>query len=322
MTRDELHSAIMRPIELVGGGFEPGLVDTLVEQTVSQPGALPLLEYTLSELWKDREPDGTLTWDAFKAIGGAVEGGLARRADTVLAKQYTPEQQAELRAVLLRLVQPGEGAVDTRRRVPLVDLIPAGSSSEAVQALLKPLADERLITTGYNSESNEEIVEVSHEALIRACPTLGGWITTARGDLRLQIQLGEAARDWVSSDESPDLLWSGLRLANTEAWLERTRPRLNVRDQRFVDASRAQRQAHIIAELARVAAEEAARQRELDQARALADEQHRRAVAERQRAEEQVVAATRLRQRAVLLAGTLFVALVAAVAASVSGPRC
>jgi WD40 repeat protein len=270
MTRDELHSAITRPTELVGGSFEPGLVDTLVEQTISQPGALPLLEYTLLELWKERRSDGTLTWDAFKAIGGGVEGGLARRADTVLAKQYTPEQQAELRAVLMRLVQPGEGTVDTRRRVAMEDLVPAGSSVEAVQALLKPLADERLITTGYNRENNEEIVEVSHEALIRAWPTLGAWIATARGDLRLHIQLGEAARDWIASGENPDLLWSGLRLANTEAWLERARPRLNARDQRFIEASRAQRQAQIAAEQARTAAEEAARQRELDQARALA----------------------------------------------------
>jgi hypothetical protein len=167
---------------------------------------------------------------------------LARRADTVLAKQYTPEQQAELRVVLLRLVQPGEGTVDTRRRVALEDLIPAGSSSEAVQALLKPLADERLITTGYDQESDEETVELSHEALIRAWPTLGGWISTARGDLRLQIQLGEAAKDWVTSGENLDLLWSGLRLDTAEAWRERARPRLNTRDQRFLNASRVQRQ--------------------------------------------------------------------------------
>src|SRR5262249_40502121 len=45
----------------------------------------------------------------------------------------------------------------------------------------------------------------------------------------------------------------------------------NARDQRFLDASRAQRQAQLAAEQARVAAEEAARQRELEQARALAE---------------------------------------------------
>lgn len=285
MTADELRAAIVRPAEAAGVRFEPGLVDELMKETLGQPGALPLLEYTLLELWKERHPDGTLTWEAFRRIGG-VEGGLARRADEILARQYAPEQRDELRAVLLRLVQPGEGAADTRRRVWLDDLVPAGSSVEAVQALLKPLVDERLITTGRDPATGEEVVEVSHEALIRAWPTLATWMSEARADLRLQIQLEEAAREWVASGESPDFLWGGLRLANVEAWIERAHPRLSARDQRFLEASRAAPQA-------RRAAEEAARQRELEQARALA------------------AGAVRLRRRAMYLAGALVAALVA-----------
>ncbi len=102
-----------------------------------------------------------MTWDAFQRIGG-VEGGLARPADAILAQQYTPAQQAELRAILLRLVQPGEGAADTRRRVRMEDLVPIGGSVETVHTLLKPLADERLITTGHDPVSDTETVEVSH----------------------------------------------------------------------------------------------------------------------------------------------------------------
>ena len=289
MTADELRAAIVRPAEAAGVRFEPGLVDELMKETLGQPGALPLLEYTLLELWKERHPDGTLTWEAFRRIGG-VEGGLARRADEILARQYAPAQRDELRAVLLRLVQPGEGAADTRRRVWLDDLVPAGSSVESVQALLKPLVDERLITTGRDPATGEEVVEVSHEALIRAWPTLATWMSEARADLRLQIQLEEAAREWVASGESPDFLWGGLRLANVEAWIERARPRLSARDQRFLEASRAAAQA-------RRAAEEAARQRELEQARALA------------------AGAVRLRRRAMYLAGALVAALIAVVLA-------
>ncbi|MDZ4719264.1 MAG: hypothetical protein SH847_12490 [Roseiflexaceae bacterium] len=85
---DQLKQAITRPAELVGCSFEPGLDDALVEQTLGQPGALPLLEYTLLELWKDRRPDGLLTWDTFQQLGG-VKGGLARRADDTLAQQST-----------------------------------------------------------------------------------------------------------------------------------------------------------------------------------------------------------------------------------------
>lgn len=181
------------------------------------------MEYTLLELWKNRRPDSTLTWEAFKQIGG-VEGGLARRADSILAQQYAPEQQDALRSILLRLVQPGEGAADTRRRVLIDDLVPVGGSVEAVQTLLKPLADERLVTTGYDPASEEETVEVAHEALIRGWPTLGAWISRARADLRFQLQLEEAAKEWSASSENPDFLWSGLRLANAEAWLARAQP--------------------------------------------------------------------------------------------------
>jgi hypothetical protein len=256
---DELRTAITRPAELVGGGFEHGLVDALVEQTIGRPGALPLLEYTLLELWKTRTSDGTMTWDTFKSLGG-VEGGLARRADTILTKKYTLDQQTELRALLLRLVQPGEGASDTRRRVRMHDLVAVGGTVEEVRTLLKPLADERLITTGYDPASQEETVEVLHEALIRAWPTFGSWISAARTDLRFQIQLEEATKEWVANNEDADFLWSGLRLANAEAWLNRVRPRLNMNDQRFLDASRAQR-------LAEIEAREAAQQHELRLAR-------------------------------------------------------
>jgi hypothetical protein len=148
MQPDELRRAIEGPAELAGCGFEPGLVDELVEQVGGQPG--------------------TLTWQAFKELGG-VEGALASRADAILKQHYAaPERRDDLRRILLRLVQPGEGAADTRRRVPLADLAPAAGSIEDVQALLQPLADARLIVisrtgnreprTGEHRTQNKELV--------------------------------------------------------------------------------------------------------------------------------------------------------------------
>lgn len=245
---DELRHAITGPAELVGCGFEPGLVDELVQQVEGQPGALPLLQYTLLELWKQRLPDGTLTWEAFRGLGG-VDGALAARADAILRERYpTPEAQEELRRALLRLVQPGEGAADTRRRALLRDMAPAGSGVADVQALLKPLADERLLTTGRDAASGAETIEVAHEALIRAWPTFGRWIGEARGDLRLQLQLEEAAREWEAHEQADDYLWGGLRLAQAEAWIERARPGLNQRDQAFVAASHHRERAEAEAE--------------------------------------------------------------------------
>jgi hypothetical protein len=254
MTTDELRLAITQPAEAAGGSFDPGLVGELIEQTENRPDALPLLEYTLLELWNNKRPDGTMTWDAFRALGG-VEGALEARADAVFSTHYPAgEQQEQVRKILLRLIQPGEGAADTRRRVRLDDLTSGDGTIADVQSLLAPLTDERLLTSGYDASSGAETIEIAHEALIRTWRTFNTWIAEAREDLRLQILLEDAAREWQHSGEKPDFLWGGLRLANAEAWLERVRPGLNPRDKRFLEACRFE-------ELQRQEAEAAARAR-------------------------------------------------------------
>lgn len=245
----ELRRAVEQPAADAGGSFEPGLVDELVSQAEGRPGALPLLEYTLLELWRARRA-GVMTWEAYRALGG-VEGALARRADGILSEIYTPAMREELRAVLLRLVQPGEGAADTRRRVALASLAPAGGTIADVQALIKPMTDARLLTTGRDA-NGAETVEISHEALLRAWPAFAAWIDAARDDLRLQLQLEETAAEWAAGGASSDFLWRGLRLARADEWFARVQPRLTERDQQFLDASRAESSA-------RAAAEEAAR---------------------------------------------------------------
>ena len=63
--------------------------------------------------------------------------------------------------------------------------------------------------------------------------------TSSREDLRLQLQLEEAVKEWITSDKNEDFLWHGLRLVNVMEWVARTQPRLTVNDQRFLTTSRA-----------------------------------------------------------------------------------
>jgi|GEM_PF-1645381 len=248
MAPPDLRRAIELPAEVAGGTFQPGLVDELIDQVAGEPGALPLLEYTLEALWAAKQSDGTLTWEAYRAIGG-VEGALAKGADRVLDEHYAePEQRDAIREVLLRLVQPGDGSADSRRRVPLRDLVPAGSTVETVQALITPLVNARLLTTGREADTAQDTVEVTHEALIRSWPTLRDWIAAAKADLRLQRQLEDAAREWESGQGLDDLLWQGVRLAHAEAWVAQIRPLLLAREQEFLAASRAAETARAQAE--------------------------------------------------------------------------
>jgi hypothetical protein len=91
MTEDELRRAIERPAQLVGCELEAGLVDLLVQDVRHQPGALPLLQHALLELWNKRE-GRRLTVKAYQEIG-KLEGALQRRADSTLKAFSSAEQE-------------------------------------------------------------------------------------------------------------------------------------------------------------------------------------------------------------------------------------
>ena len=79
----ELHTAIEKPAEMQGAAFEPGLVERILDDVGEKPGNLPLLEFTLTQLW-ERQTDGWLTHADYEAMG-CVEGALAAYADQVFA---------------------------------------------------------------------------------------------------------------------------------------------------------------------------------------------------------------------------------------------
>lgn len=78
MNAEELMHAITQPAEKGSARFEEGLPELIVTDVAARPGALPLLEFALSQLWEKQE-NAKLTLNAYQSIGG-VEGGLARYA--------------------------------------------------------------------------------------------------------------------------------------------------------------------------------------------------------------------------------------------------
>ncbi|HEX6843657.1 MAG TPA: BTAD domain-containing putative transcriptional regulator, partial [Actinomycetota bacterium] len=114
LTPDELEQAIRSPAELAGVTVEPGVVAEMIADVAHQPGALPLLQYALTELF-DRRDGSRLTLDAYERLG-RVAGALTARAERIVESADDRERRA-IRQVFLRLVTLGEGRQDTRRRV-------------------------------------------------------------------------------------------------------------------------------------------------------------------------------------------------------------
>jgi len=274
MAAGELRRAVEEPARLGDWAFEPGLVDLILHDAGDEPGALPLLSHALLETWRQRR-GRTLTFAGYTGSGG-VRGAIARTAETTFAR-LPPEQQVIARAIFLRLTELGEGTQDTRRRATLDELIPRPQDAPAVQAVLKTLADARLITTA------EGAAEVAHEALIREWPALRNWLNEDREGLRLHRRMGEAAQEWQRLGREPGGLYRGVRLARLLEWAAAHPADPSPLELEFLDASQA------LAEQ-ETAEREAQRRRELEAARRLAD-------AERQRAEEQSRAAQALQEQ-------------------------
>jgi WD40 repeat protein len=236
MGEGQMRQAISDPARRVGLELEGGLVDTILEDVQHQPGALPLLEHALLELW-ERRRGRMLTLEAYRESGG-VAGALAKRADAVLAS-FDQREREVMRRVLLRLTQPGEGVDDTRRRAPMSELVTVASHGSAVERVVGALADARLVTTGGADAEPDRKVEVAHEALIRGWPTLREWVEEDREGLRLHRRLTEAAAEWRALGREPGALLRGARLAATREWAEHHESDLNELERELLRASAA-----------------------------------------------------------------------------------
>jgi hypothetical protein len=309
LSPDELEEVIVWPVMQLGLTFEPSLAAQIIRDVGDEAGALPLLQYGLTELFERRE-GAVLTRAAYAASGGVL-GALGRRAEEIYAGLDEADQEAT-RQLFLRLVTLGEGVEDTRRRVLRSELGALQTSEVSGEAMLRTTSEVldtfgryRLLTFDHDPVTRGPTVEVAHEALLREWGRLRDWLAESRNDVRMQRLLANEVRGWETPEHDPSYLLRGTRLAQFEAWLTDKTIALTQAEQNFLQASMtAQEQGR--------AEEESRRQRELETAQQLA-------ATERQWAEEQALSARNLRRRAVYLGVAMVLAVILAIAAGLFG---
>ena len=256
---EELAETIYGPAENVGAIIEEGLIDTIIEDVREQPGALPLLQYALTELFERRE-GALLTIAAYQDIGGTL-GALAKRAEEVF-QRFKKEGQNMARQMFLRLVTLGEGQEDTRRRILQTELLTLGDRDVA-EDVIDRFGRYRLLTFDRDDATRSPTVEVAHEALIRRWERLREWLTESRNDIRLERELLNAAHEWETAGGDKSYLMQGNRLLTFEEWSEGASLRLNQLEIEFLTASLALRDEREAQERARQE-----RERELERQKA------------------------------------------------------
>lgn len=252
LTTDELASAAEKPAAHAGTTLERPLLVQLLSDVAGEAGGLPLFQYTLTELFDQRE-GAILTLDAYEDMGG-VSGAIARRAEDLFLALDVDERDA-VKQLFLRLVTTTEHGAWGRRRVSAGEITTISSDLVPLQTVVERFASHRLLTLDLDPVSGSPAVEVAHEALLHQWPRLRRWIEAGQKDVLAHARLEIALREWEASGGQTDYLLSGRRLTDYEGWAALSTLRLSRIEERFLEESIHQREAERVAEQERLARE-------------------------------------------------------------------
>jgi len=188
------------PLQRMGRTMQPELMASLLADS-GNSDTLPLLAFTLRELWKLREQRGTavsgpnacwwdLTLDDYRTLGG-LEGSVRQAADGAwrLEDSEAEEVSAVREAFLNHLVRLSEDDRPTRRRAHWQEL------PERSLPVLERLVQARLLVAGLEESSHQRTLEVAHEALLRTWPTLVRWLEEGRLELEQRRRIKRLGDD-------------------------------------------------------------------------------------------------------------------------------
>ncbi len=243
---EEIREIITKPATQAVLFYEPEeLVEALSEEVNQAPGALPLLSFTLSELYhkylKSGREDRALIQQDYNELGGVV-GALRTRADAEYLA-LSESEQSSMRKLMLRMVSL-EGGELAGKRVYSEELqFSDPAETQRLQTIANQLVNVRLLVKSTDGQGRSYI-EPAHDALVRAWGRLWEWIKTVGEEkIALQYKLNQAVNDYhgllvTEPKKARHLLWNNNpRLDLLQAELQGKDHGFNVREESFVRSS-------------------------------------------------------------------------------------
>ncbi len=247
MTTEELTEAIKEPASKVALGVEEALVTQMIADVQKSLGNLPLLQFTLMELWEKHNINHVestecnsqaLTLSSYRKMGG-VMGALNRHAQQIYnyidygsvcpSKKRQPQQQELIRRIFLKLVRTEETLKDTRQPQPKTKIIAIAGEDlpqqETLSQLIEELIQGRLLVTSEVEISSEEysrhiqVIDLAHEALMSGWEEFAQWREKYRQILRLRDRVDDALKIWdANGRKNEDLIMGGLLRLVRKNW--------------------------------------------------------------------------------------------------------
>lgn len=205
MTRAQMSEVILRPLARIPAvSYDPGLVSRMLDDAGAEPGALPLLGFVLARLWDERAM-GRLRFASYEEIGG-VRGALGRHAEAAWRACVAEADEEEALRLLTALVRMAPGG-----EAPLRAVLGRADAGEERWRIAGLLAERRILVVGGDPERGQT-VELAHEALIGAWPTLARRVAQDREFLTWRAGFRRDLDRWKELGRAPDQLPTGAPL--------------------------------------------------------------------------------------------------------------
>jgi Domain of unknown function (DUF2610) len=246
MSREQCRQATEGPAGVIGFRVESALVNRLLndltsfapweggegvdqaERLARRADQLPLMQHVLNRLWaRAMEESGDapveLKLSDYERIGG-LSGALDAHGREVM-NGLGQRRAGRVQAVFCALVSGTTLATAVRRPCRLGELVAlVGASRDDVVAIVEAFRapDCNFLRTSQPSlDSDDVIVDISHESLIRQWTPLTEWLATETRSSAAWQRLIAAEERY--SEKQGDLL-AGLDLASLTAWWDSTNP--------------------------------------------------------------------------------------------------
>lgn len=193
MADEELAEVIEEPARKAKLGFELGLIGRIIEDAKKEPMRLPLLSFTLSLLWQDRE-NGYLRHETYEKIGG-LRNVVHRTAESVFQRLSDHERKLVKKA-FLNFARPAR----SRKIVP-VDISFDTMDREAIPPLEK-FINARLVYKTNDVLTGKKKLCLVHEILMHKWDRFRMWIDGYSKRRLLRTWMAKSLSQWENKRSS------------------------------------------------------------------------------------------------------------------------
>ncbi|MGD1892155.1 MAG: toll/interleukin-1 receptor domain-containing protein, partial [Cyclobacteriaceae bacterium] len=239
---------IEKPAEKAGLKLGAGLVQRILHDTKVST-ALPLLAFTLRELYERFGGEGELKIQNYKELGG-LQSAIIKAADDLLdtfvketkqgkddsEKQLLANIESTLKTIFLLMVRINEEGQYARRPVSEDKLAGLGISTNKM-SLLERFIEARLLTKEKKEEELAPMLEVAHEALFTTWPRLKKWLDESHSFLLWRRHLEFKITLWEQHNKKKEYLLTLEEQQETRQLLNEPSYSLNQEELEFIERS-------------------------------------------------------------------------------------